>query len=107
MQATNRVQAKPDLSRVRLFAALGIAIGIAAVWFNWHVRTTDGYFYIKLTILGPLGVFGGLLMLFRPQWTGPIRPDSTREHKIALGLLIALSAIGAFTDFWLLHSYHR
>jgi hypothetical protein len=82
--------------------AVFIAIGLAGWWYNWHLRSTEGHFYIKLTLLGPMGLFGGLLMMLRPEWTGPITPQSTREHKIALGALIALVAICAGVDFYLL-----
>jgi len=103
--AQYRKSVKPDYGKIRLFAALAIAVGLAGWWYNWHLLLTERLFYPKLTILGPLGVFGGLLMMFRPEWSGPLRPDSTREHKMGLTALIVLMALGAGIDYYLL-SHH-
>src|SRR5262249_8929589 len=83
-------QVKTSLMRVRLFGLAAMVIGAAGWWYNWHLAETQGHFYIKLCILGPLGIFGGLLMLARPEWAGPIRSDSTRAHKFALGAVLGL-----------------
>jgi hypothetical protein len=77
-----------------------IAIGIAGWWYNWHLATTSGEFYVKLIIIGPLGLFGGLLMFLRPEWAGPLRPDSTQAHKFALFALIGLICIVSGIDFY-------
>lgn len=67
---------------MRLFGAVLIAIGIGAWWYNAHLAATSGHFWIKLTILGPGGVFGGLLMLLRPDWAG--RLDKTARRRTGL-----------------------
>src|SRR5215470_9644252 len=66
----------------RFIGLLMIAIGLGGWWYNWHLAATEGQFYIKLCLLGPLGLAGGILMLVRPEWAGPLRSDSTRAHKI-------------------------
>lgn len=80
-------------------------MGVAAWWYNWHSLKTAGEYSIKLTLLGPLGLFGGILFLWRPEWTGPIRNSSTRAHKTALAVVIALVALTAAVDFYFLQHY--
>lgn len=94
----------PKLTMARLFGLLGIAIGVGAWWFNWHLAATEGHFYVKLILLGPLGVFGGLLMLVRPEWAGPLRADSTTSHKAALCSVIALMLAGSGLEFYRLQA---
>jgi hypothetical protein len=86
----------------RLFGLFGIAIGIAGWWYNWHLAATEGQFYIKLCLLGPLGIAGGLLMLVRPEWAGPLRSDSTTAHKVALSMVIGFMAVASGIDMYLL-----
>lgn len=83
-------------STIRRFAPgfLMMAIGILGWWYNWHLANTAGYFYIKLCLLAPLGIFGGFVVLLRPEWAGPWRNDATKGHKIAL-----ISVIGAMVVF--------
>lgn len=102
LDRSNSMNQTQRLVRIRLFGLLMIAIGLAGRWYNWHLATTADHFYIKATLLGPLGVFGGLLLLIRPDWAGPGRKDSTPAHKAALIAVIALMAVGGGIDFYLL-----
>ena len=97
--------ARPNPLRARLIGVAAMLVGIGAWWYNWHELLTTGGFYIKLTLLGPLGFFGGLLLLWRPEWAGPVRPHSSKAHKTALFVLIALMAITGGIDFYLLMHY--
>jgi hypothetical protein len=101
-----RKSARPNYGRARWLGMLAMAVGIAGWWYNWHLLRTAHQFYPKLTLLGPIGLFGGLLMIFRPEWTGPLRSDSSKAHKTALIVLIVLMALGAGLDFYLLSPYH-
>src|SRR6185436_10155468 len=89
-------------SRARLFGLLMIAIGVGGWWYNWHLAATEGQFYIKLCLLGPLGLAGGMLMLLRPEWAGPLRSDSTRAHKIALAAVVGFMFVASGIDMYLL-----
>ena len=75
-------------------------VGLAGWWYNWYLAATEGYFRIKLCVLAPLGVFGGLLFLIRPDYAGPIRPNSSRAHKFALAMVVAAMAIFSGIDFY-------
>ncbi len=83
-----------------LVGAAMIAIGAAGWWYNWHLAETEGYFRIKLCVLAPLGVFGGLLAMFRPEFAGPLRGDSTKAHKLALFAVIAAMMLFSGIDFY-------
>jgi hypothetical protein len=97
---------KPNLLRTRLTAIACILVGIASWWYNWHDVKTSGTFSYKLTLLGPLGLVAGVLFFFKPEWTGPLRRDSTREHKIALFAGIAFMLVLSAIDFYFLLNYH-
>jgi hypothetical protein len=79
-----------------------LAIGVGGWWYNWHLAATTGEFHIKLCILGPLGLFGGILAMLRPDWAGPVRSDSTRAHKTAMLAVIGLMLVASGIDFYLL-----
>jgi hypothetical protein len=80
-----------------------VAAGIAGWWYNWHLAATAGQYYTKLSLFGPLGLFGGLVVMMKPEWAGPIRSDSTRGHKAAIFTVIGLMAIASGIDMYLLH----
>jgi len=54
----------------------------------------------KLIVFAPLAVSGGLLMLLRPEWAGPLRKDSTWAHKTALFLVVGFMAVWSGIDFF-------
>ena len=103
--------AAPDPGRIlhgsrRVYLGFaGIAIGLGAWGLNEYLLETDHAFYIKLALLGPLGFFGGLLVLIRPGWAGPITQQSTKDHKIAVCTLIALLLIVSGADMARLQGY--
>jgi len=97
---------KGSLAPLRLFGLAMIAAGVGGWWYNWHLAETEGEFYIKLCIFGPLGLAGGLLMLLRPEWAGPLRRDSTRAHKIALFSVLGFMFIASGIDFYRLKHSH-
>jgi hypothetical protein len=94
------------LTRVRLCGALLIGLGILGRWYNWHLAETTGQFYIRLTLAGPAGVFGGLLLLIRPQWVGRLRADSPMAQKVAVGALLVLMMVGSGIDLYRLEHLH-
>src|SRR5215471_11789257 len=90
----------------RLFGLAMVAAGITGWWYNWHLAQTQGEFYLKLTIFGPLAVAGGLLMAIRPEWAGPLRLGSSRAHKIALFAVIGFMFVFSGIDFYRLKHSH-
>src|SRR5260221_5478299 len=99
MQLTGSVQypqsAERGSSPARWFGLLMMAVGVAGWWYNHHLAATEGQFYIKLCVLGPLGLARGALMLARPEWAGSLRKDSTPAHQTALITVIGLIAVAS------------
>src|SRR5277367_3409288 len=104
--AQYRAPVKPNLLRSRIVGVAAIAVGVVCWWYNWHLLKTTGTFYYKLSLLGPLGLFAGVLFLFRPEWTGPLRKDSTREHKLALIAGIVFMVVFSGIDLYFLFNSH-
>jgi hypothetical protein len=102
LKAQYQQSSKRNSSPARFIGLLMIAIGIGGWWYNWHLAATEGHFYIKLCLLGPLGLAGGILMLVRPEWAGPLQSDSTRAHKAALFAAIGFMAVASGIDMYLL-----
>jgi hypothetical protein len=88
----------------RLFGLAMIVAGIAGWFYNRHLAATAGEFYIRLCIFTPLGIFGGLLMLLRPEWSGPLRKDSPRAQKTTVWTIVALMVVVSGADFYWLSS---
>jgi len=88
----------------RLFGLAMMIAGIAGWYYNRHLAATEGAFYIRLCVFAPLGVFGGLLILLRPDWIGPIRKDSSRAQKTSLCAVLGLMAVFSGLDMYTLTS---
>ncbi|HEY3741655.1 MAG TPA: hypothetical protein VGL53_17505 [Bryobacteraceae bacterium] len=98
-------QAKPDYTKARLFSLLLIAAGVWALWYNWHTVATEGHYSIRLTLLGPAGLFGGLLILLRPAWGGRFHKGTSSAQKVATAVVFALIVIGSGIEFYVLDHY--
>jgi hypothetical protein len=85
----------------RLFGLTMFFAGIAGGYYNHYLAATEGEYYIRLCVFAPLGVIGGLLMLLRPDWAGPLRSDSSRAHKtsmfVGIGLMAVISGIDMYS----------
>lgn len=88
--------------QVRLFGLIMIFAGIGGWYYNHHLAAAEGEFYIRLFVFAPLGIFGGILLLLRPEWVGPIRKNSLRAQKVSLGVVIGLMAVISGIDMYLL-----
>ena len=93
--------AGPNPLRTRLLGIVAIIGGMVAWWYNWHEVTAEG---VRPTF-GILCILGGLLMIWRPEWTGPIRANSTSAHKTGLLVLIVLALALTGIDYYYLTNY--
>lgn len=90
--------------RTKLVGALASLASPALWWLNWHTVMTQGHYSIKLTILAPLCLFGGLLMALRPEWSGPWQTDASAARKITtIGLLALVIAVSGVDFYFLAH----
>lgn len=89
-----------SLRPARLFGLAVMVLGVVGWWFNGREASVHGEFWIKLCVFVPAALAGGLLMALRPEWAGPWRSDSSREHKAALVAVLAVIAVGSGVEFF-------
>lgn len=90
---------QPSPWRGRLLGAVLFLGGIGGWWYNSYTAMTSHTFYLKLTIIAPTMIVAGLVTMIRPEWSGPIRKDSTLGHKLALGAVIVLGLGAGLADY--------
>ena len=104
LAANYRSSLRPTL-RSRLTAIAFILAGAGAWWYVWHQLVTEGAYSLRLSLVGPFGVFGGFFLLVRPQWSGPWRSDTPTAQKAGTIAMIAviLAALGIY--YYLMQNY--
>jgi len=104
LAASYHASVRPTL-RSRLTAIVLMLVGAGSWWFVWHQLVTEGSYSLRLSLLGPFGLFGGLFLLIRPQWSGPWRNDTPTAQKVGTVLLMAaiLAALGI--NYYLMQNY--
>lgn len=68
--------------KARLLAVVIILVFAGLIYYNWQQLMTEGSYSMKLAAFGPVGIVGGLFLLFFPGKGG--RPETTRDKVIAL-----------------------
>ena len=79
--------------KFRLLAVVLILLFGALIYYNWYQLTNEGSYSMKIAAFGPVGVLGGLFMLFFPGKAG--KPETAKDKVIvllvfAVGLLLGL-----------------
>jgi hypothetical protein len=80
-------------TKQRLFA-VALILGFAGLtYYNWHQLWERQEYSLKLAAFGPVGIVGGIFLLFFPQMFG--KPGTSRDKFIvfavfALGLVAGL-----------------
>ncbi len=72
----------------RLFALVLIVLCAVMIYYDWYLLRTEGSYYMKMATFSPVGVVGGIFLLFFPTMGG--KPNSTKQKVIVL----AVFAIG-------------
>ena len=77
----------------RLIAVLLILFSGAMIYYGWYRLREEGVYSLKMAAFAPLGVVGGLFLLFFPSMSG--KPTTTKARVIvfvvfAIGLLVGL-----------------
>jgi hypothetical protein len=81
----------------RLFA-LVLILGFAGLtYYNWHQLWEENKYSLKLAAFGPVGVVGGLFLLFFPTMFG--KPNTTQEKVIVLLVFVVGLAAGLINWF--------
>lgn len=76
---------------VGLFIAL---VSIAILYWTWHEARHDGVYYLKAAAFAPLGIVGGIFLIFFPQFYG--KPETTKEKVVVLAVFFVGILAGLF-----------
>ena len=79
--------------KARILALVIIVVFAGLIYFSWRQLKTEGSYSLKLAAFAPVGVVGGLFLLFFPGKAG--KPETTTDKIIVLlvfgiGLLLGL-----------------
>ncbi len=79
--------------KARILALVIIVVFAGLIYFSWRQLKTEGRYSLKLAAFAPVGVVGGLFLLFFPGKAG--KPETTTDKIIFLlvfgiGLLLGL-----------------
>lgn len=88
----------------RLLGLLVFLVAAGATIFNWRLLLKDGYYYMRLTLSGPLFALGGLVMIFYPGAGVRFRSATRRQKVVIVALLIVGTALGIINAY-LMYNY--
>jgi hypothetical protein len=77
----------------RLFGLLLILIFSGIIYYNWYELQHEGKYYLKAAAIAPVGLVGGIFLLFFPGMAG--KPKSTGEKLIVMGVFAVGLIAGA------------
>ena len=85
--------------KARLFALVLILVCAGLTWYGWHQLTTEGRYPLKVAAFAPVGIVGGLFLLFFPNKVG--KPETTKDKVIVL-LVFGVGLIAGLLNWYLM-----
>lgn len=85
--------------KTRLLAMVIILNFAGLVYFNWQQLANEGRYSSKLAAFGPVGVIGGLFLLFFPGKAG--KPETTKD-KIRALLVLGIGLAAGLYNWYLM-----
>ena len=82
----------------RVIAILLILFSAAMIYYGWYRLREEGVYSLKMAAFAPVGVVGGIFLLFFPSFGG--KPITTK-HKIVV-LVVFLVGLAAGLVNWYL-----
>lgn len=83
----------------RIIAVLLILFSAAMIYYGWHRLAEEGVYSLKMAAFAPLGVVGGLFLLFFPSLGG--RPATTTD-KIIVFVVFAVGLVAGLVNWFLM-----
>ena len=83
----------------RLFAVVLIVLFVGLTYYNWRQLWEKQEYSLKLAAFGPLGIVGGIFLLFFPTMFG--KPNTGRE-KVIVFVVFALGLIAGLVNWYLM-----
>lgn len=72
--------------KARLLAVTIIFVFLGLGYYNWQQLLSEGSYSTKLAAFAPLGIVGGIFLLFFPGKGG--KPETTKDKIITLIVLV-------------------
>ena len=85
--------------KARILAVVLIIVFSVLVYINWQQLLRDGTYSLKMAAFAPVGIVGGLFILFFPSMVGA--PKSTKEKVIVL-LVFVVGLIAGLINWFLM-----
>ncbi|HKS29033.1 MAG TPA: hypothetical protein VJS44_14495 [Pyrinomonadaceae bacterium] len=85
--------------KARLLGLVIIAIFAGLLYYDWHMLRQEGQYYMKLAVLAPLGIIGGIFVLLFPTKAGP---PQTGSDKLVVFLVFLLGAAAGALNLYLM-----
>lgn len=83
----------------RIIAVLLILFSVAMIYYGWYRLSEEGVYSMKMAAFAPLGVVGGLFLLFFPSLGG--KPTTTRD-KVIVFVVFALGLVAGLINWFLM-----
>ena len=83
----------------RLLALVLILFSGAMIYYGWYRLREEGVYSLKMAAFAPLGVVGGLFLLFFPSLGG--KPTTTRD-KIIVFVVFAVGLVAGLFNWFLM-----
>jgi len=85
--------------KARILAVVLIIVFSGLVYINWQQLQREGTYSLKMAAFGPVGIVGGLFLLFFPSMVGA--PKTTKEKVIVL-LVFGVGLIAGLINWFLM-----
>ena len=83
----------------RIIAILLILFSAAMIWYGWYRLREEGVYSLKMATFAPLGVVGGLFLLFFPSLGG--KPTTTKQ-KVIVFVVFAIGIVAGLVNWFLM-----
>jgi len=83
----------------RIIAILLILFSAAMIWYGWYRLREEGVYSLKMAAFAPLGVIGGMFLLFFPSLGG--RPTTTKQ-KVIVFVVFAIGLVAGLVNWFLM-----
>ncbi len=85
--------------KMRLAALVMIAVSAFLIYINWHELIENGRYYVKMAVIAPLGIVGGIFMLLFPEKGG--KPTTATDKFVAF-LVFAIGMVAGIINLYMM-----
>ncbi len=69
-------------------------VSVVILYWTWHEFNTNGAYYLKAAAFAPLGIVGGIFLIFFPEFYG--KPETTKEKVVVFAVCLVGILAGLF-----------